>query len=150
MAVSGHSVTQSMQPVQFSVMYSGISGEMLLKSRSVAVPAGTSERARRQVGGQVLLAVAFLVAADDALVEIVDVEHRQVDQLVGPIDQRAVAVVVERVAFVGLVHRGRGGRLAAIMARLLDVGSSCGSMTALGLEYVACTVAMCHFSSESL
>ena len=25
-AVSGHSVTQSMQPVQFSVMYSGISG----------------------------------------------------------------------------------------------------------------------------
>ncbi len=45
MAVSGHSVTQSMQPVQFSVMYSGISGEMLLKSRSVAVPAGMSDRA---------------------------------------------------------------------------------------------------------
>jgi hypothetical protein len=28
MAVSGHSVTQSMQPVQFSVMYLGISGAM--------------------------------------------------------------------------------------------------------------------------
>ena len=82
MAVSGHSVTQSMQPVQFSVMYSGISGAMLLKSRRVAVPAGTSERASGQVGRQVLLAVAFLVAADDALVEVDHVEHRQADQLV--------------------------------------------------------------------
>ena len=54
MAVSGHSVTQSMQPVQFSVMYSGISGEMLLKSRSVAVPAGTSERARTRSAGRSL------------------------------------------------------------------------------------------------
>ena len=80
--MSGHSVTQSMQPVQFYGMYSGISGEMLLKSRSVAVPAGMSERADGQVGGQVLLAVALLVAADDALVEVVDVEHRQADQLV--------------------------------------------------------------------
>ncbi len=83
MAVSGHSVTQSMQPVQFSGMYSGISGEMLLKSRSVAVPAGTSERASDRSAGRSLLAPAFLVAADDALVEIVHVEHRQVDQLVG-------------------------------------------------------------------
>ena len=49
--MSGHSVTQSMQPVQFSVMYNGISGEMLLKSRSVAVPEGTSERARVKSAG---------------------------------------------------------------------------------------------------
>ena len=52
MAVSGHSVTQSMQPVQFSGMYSGISGAMLLKSRSVAVPAGTSERASDRSAGR--------------------------------------------------------------------------------------------------
>ena len=50
--MSGHSVTQSMQPVQFSGMYSGISGEMLLKSRSVAVPAGTSERASERSAGR--------------------------------------------------------------------------------------------------
>ncbi len=52
MAVSGHSVTQSMQPVQLEGMYSGISGEMLLKSRRVAVPAGTSERARESSAGR--------------------------------------------------------------------------------------------------
>ena len=89
-------------------MYSGISGAMLLKSRSVAVPAGTSERASGQVGGQVVLAVALLVAADDALVEVGDVEHRQADQLVGAVDEGAVAVVVERVVLGGLVHGRRG------------------------------------------
>src|SRR5438874_1103986 len=51
MAVSGHSVTQSMQPVQFDGIYSGISGEILLKSRKVAVPAGTSERFQQYLAG---------------------------------------------------------------------------------------------------
>ncbi len=51
-AVSGHSVTQSMQPVQFDGMYSGISGAMLLKSRSVDVPAGMSERAVDRSAGK--------------------------------------------------------------------------------------------------
>src|SRR5271165_3747207 len=50
-AVSGHWVTQSMQPVQFSAIYRGISGAMLLKSRRVAVPAGISERASERSAG---------------------------------------------------------------------------------------------------
>ncbi len=68
--------------------------------------AGGDQRAgQRQVGGQVLLAVAFLVAADDALVEVDHVQHRQADQLVTAVDQGAVGVVVEGVALAGLVHR---------------------------------------------
>src|SRR5207237_1952937 len=43
-AVSGHSVTQSMHPTQLPAMNSGISGAMNEKSRGAPVPAGTTER----------------------------------------------------------------------------------------------------------
>src|SRR5581483_8710192 len=69
---------------------------------------GGDERPRDgQVGRQLLLAVALLVPADDPLVEVVDVEHRQVDALVGAVDRGAVTVVVEGVLLTRLVH-GRG------------------------------------------
>src|SRR5262249_49422213 len=72
--------------------------------------AGRDERAGHgQVGGQVLLAPAFLVAANDALVEVEHVQDRQTDPLVGAVHQRAVGVVVKRVAFVRFVHRRLGG-----------------------------------------
>src|SRR5262249_7278966 len=54
---------------------------------------------------QVFLARAFLVAADDPLVEVVDVEDRQLDGEIAAVDECAVAVIVVRVALVGLVHR---------------------------------------------
>ncbi len=45
MAVSGHSVTQVMQPTHLSATSSGISGERYEKSRSAAVPGGIRLRA---------------------------------------------------------------------------------------------------------
>ncbi len=62
----------------------------------------------RQVGRQVLFAIAFLVAADDTLVEIHHVQDRQVNQLVAAIDNRAIGVVIERILGIGFVH-GRQG-----------------------------------------
>src|SRR5213078_2272959 len=44
-AVSGHSVTQSMHPTQLDEMNSGISGAMNEKSRGAPLPAGTTDRA---------------------------------------------------------------------------------------------------------
>ena len=70
MAVSGHSVTQSMQPVQL------LADVLRNLRRDVAEiaqrrRAGRDQRAGdRQVGRQLLLAVAFFVAADDPLVEV--------------------------------------------------------------------------------
>src|SRR6185312_5729741 len=75
-----------------------------------ACGAGGHKRAGQgEIGREVFLAVAFLVAADDAFVEVVDIEHGQVDRLVGSVNERAVAVVVVGIAFVGLVERGSGG-----------------------------------------
>ena len=84
--------------------------------------AGGDQRAgQRQVGRQLLFAVAFLVAADDALVEVDHVEHRQIDELVGRIDQRAVAVVVERIgswaSFIEGLLSGLGHRPLLIKFR---------------------------------
>jgi hypothetical protein len=76
--------------------------------------AGRDERPRqRQVGGEFLLAVPLLVAADDAVVEVGHVQHRQVerrpqpDRLVLAVGEGAVAVVVERVLVARRVHRRR-------------------------------------------
>src|SRR5205085_9617446 len=78
--------------------------------------AGRDERAwQRQVGGQLLLTVAFLVTTDDALIDIIDVEHRQTDRLIAAVGEGAVTIVIARIAFVGVVHgwfgRSRGGHL---------------------------------------
>ncbi len=67
--------------------------------------AGGNQRAgETEVGRQQLLAIAFLVAADDALVEIDDVEQGQADKLVLRIDKGAEGVIVEGVLFGRLVH----------------------------------------------
>jgi hypothetical protein len=102
-----------MQPVQFSVMYSGIS------------------------------APAFFVAADDALVEVVDVEHGEVDELVLPVHDRAIAVIVERIAFVGLVHRGLGGAILLCDGHIENAPIEVSS----GLDYALISAAGISFDS---
>ena len=74
--------------------------------------AGGNQRAgQREIGGQPFLGRAVLVTANDPFVEVEDIEDRQADELVGGVDQGAVAAVVERVLVVRFVHRGFGSRL---------------------------------------
>src|SRR5690606_25347773 len=59
----------------------------------------------RQVGRQLVFAVAFLVAVHNSVDEIVYVQDGQTHSRIRLVDQRAVAVVVKRIAGVGLIHQ---------------------------------------------
>ena len=58
-----------------------------------------------QVRGQRLLTRALFIAANDTLVEIIDVQNGQLDLQVRLIDQRPVTVIVMWISIVGFVHR---------------------------------------------
>ena len=93
-----------MQPVQFSGNVFGDFGRDVTKIAERSGTGGNERTGNRQVGGELFVAGAGFVIADDAIVEVLHVEHGEFDLEVTAIGERAVGIIVMRIVMMGRVH----------------------------------------------